>query len=471
VNAAAAATLLALPNLAAWAEGDLVVREVPASPPEREALLRSGITGVSLDTRTLAPGDLFVPLRGAHADGHDFVAQAFARGAAAALCERGPYERLRGHEPGPLVVVQDCTAALQRLGRRWRDGWTGELIAVTGSNGKTTTKDMVAAVLGTRYRTLRSEASLNNQWGVPLTLLRLRPEHEAAVLEMGMNHRGEIAGLAQVARPDAGLITNVGEAHLEHLGSIQAVAEAKAELGFALAAGSPLFVNADRPELLEALRGAPCRLFTFGLSASAELRPEAVEELGAEGVRLRVAGFPPVHLHLVGRHHAANALAALAVARALGLDPERCARALGTVRGSSLRMEVRPYHGGVLLLDCYNANPASMHAALETLAGWPGVTRRIAVLGDMLELGADAPRLHREAAAQARDAELWVVGRYAPDYAAGARQAGLATRVFPDKSELGAELARAVGPGVVALVKASRGSRLEDALAPLGPEG
>ena len=456
--------MLTLPQIAAWAEGDLVVRHVPEGPTAREALLRSGITGVSIDTRTLSPGDLFVPLRGTHADGHAFIGKAFAAGAAAALCERTAYASLRGQEPGPLIVVEDATVALQRLGTHWRLGWEGELIAITGSNGKTTTKNMVAAVLATRYATLKSEASLNNHWGVPLTLLELRPEHKAAVLELGMNHAGEIKALAAIARPDAGLITNAGEAHLEHLGSLEAVAAAKAELGFALPAGAPLFVNADQPHLLAALRGAPCRLFTFGFSADAQVKALAVEDLGPEGLRVTVDGFPPVRLRLVGRHHAYNALAALAVARALELDPDACVRALETIGGAPMRMEVRPWRGATLILDCYNANPSATRSALETLASWPNAERRIAVLGDMLELGADAARLHEETGAAARDAELWAVGRFAEDYARGARHAGVEARVFATKAELGQALERAARPGVVALLKASRGSRLEEVL-------
>jgi UDP-N-acetylmuramoyl-tripeptide--D-alanyl-D-alanine ligase len=469
VTAFATVPQLTLPQLAAWAEGDLVVRAVPTSPTEREALLRSGIAGVSIDTRTLQPGELFVPLRGERSDGHQFLAQAFERGAAAALCERSEYQRLRGSEPGPLVVVADATAALQRLARRWRRGWTGELIAVTGSNGKTTTKDLVAAVLGTRWPTLKTEGNLNNHWGVPLTLMRLRPDHQAAVVEMGMNHAGEIAALAEIARPDAGLITNVGEAHLEHFGSLAGVARAKAELGFALTPGAPLFANGDQPELLEALRGAPCRLITFGELEGVEVRARAIEVLGPEGVRLTVDGFPVLHLQLVGRHHAMNALAALAVARSLGLDPAASVRALESYRGGEMRMEVRSVRGATLLVDCYNANPASTRAALRTLAEWPGAGRRVAVLGDMLELGSDAPRLHRETAAAARECEVWTVGQFAAYTVEGARSAGLTAREFPDKAALRAELERALAPGWVALFKASRGARLEDAL-PRGTE-
>ncbi len=468
MTSATGTPLLTLPQLAAWTGGDLVVREVPASPTGREALLRSGIGGASIDTRTLVPGDLFVPLRGSRADGHAFIARAFEVGAAAAMCERASYGALRGREPGPLVLVDDATAALQRLGARWREGWSGELVAVTGSNGKTTTKDMVAAVLATRYATLKSEGSLNNHWGVPLTLLRLRPEHQAAVLELGMNHAGEISALAAVARPDAGVITNAGEAHLEHLGSREAVAAAKAELGFALPPEAPLFVNGDQPHLLAALRGARCRLLTFGFSPGVGLRARAAEELGAEGLRLEVEGFPPVRLRLVGRHHAYSALAALAVARALELEPESCGRALEALRGAPLRMEIRGWNGGTLILDCYNANPSATRAALGTLAAWPGAARRIAVLGDMLELGPDSERLHRETGAAARGAEVWAVGRFAQEYAQGARAAGLDARVFADKAELGVELRAALGPGVVALLKASRAARLEEALDALG---
>jgi UDP-N-acetylmuramoyl-tripeptide--D-alanyl-D-alanine ligase len=455
--------VLTLPQVAQYAGGDLVVREVPSDPTAREAWLRGGIGGVSIDTRTLAPGDLFVPLRGGNVDGHRFLADAFARGAAAALCERSMYPTWEGREPGPLVLVDDATAALQRMAVRHRTGWHGLLVGVTGSSGKTTTKELVAAVLAAQTPTLRTEGNLNNHWGVPLTLLRLRPEHQAAVVELAMSTAGEIAVLGAIAKPTAAVITNAGSAHLggAGLGTLEAIAHEKASLAAALPAGAPVFAGADSPRLIAALGGTRARLVTYGLAAGAEVRPAALEDLGPDGSRFTVTGFPPVHLRLVGRHQVANALAALAVAREYRLDPERAAAALAAQRPSHGRMEVQHAHGAVLLVDCYNANPDSMAAALDTLAAAPA-GRRIAVLGDMLELGAGAAELHREAAARVRDAELWTTGAHADDYAAGAR---VPVRTFPDKPALAAALAAALAPGTVVLIKASRGARLEDVLA------
>ena len=313
--ALAAHPILTLTQLAQFSGGDLVVRDVPSAPEPREALLRSGIGGASIDSRTLSPGDLFVPLPGSNTDGHLFLELAFARGAAAALCARERYTPLERREPGPLIVVDDVTAALQRIARRYRDGWHGLLFAVTGSVGKTTTKDLVAAVLSTRSHTLKTEGNLNNHWGVPLTLLGLRGEHRAAVVEIGTNHPGEIAALASLVRPNRAVITGAGSAHLEHFGSLASIAREKASLAAALGPGDTLFVSADSPPLLAALEGASCRRVTYGFAREADVRPRAVESLGATGSHVDVDGFPPLRLRLVGRHQVANALAALAVAR------------------------------------------------------------------------------------------------------------------------------------------------------------
>ena len=462
--ASAATPILTLPQVAQMAGGDLRVRSVPGQAAAREAWLKSGIGGASIDTRTLEPGDLFVPLPGSQTDGHAFLERAFERGAAAALCAHERYAQLEGREPGPLIVVEEVTPALLRLGRRYRERWSGLLIAITGSAGKTTTKDLVAATLATAGPVLKTEGNLNNHWGVPLTLLRLRPAHRAAVVEIGMSHAGEIALLAALALPGAGLITNAGSAHLEGLDSLEAIAREKASLGFALRPGDPLFAGADSPRLIAALAGVPARLITFGTAAGATVRPRRVEDLGPEGSRIEVEGFPPVHLRLVGTHQVLNALGALAIARELKLDPQSVADALGAHRASKGRMEVKRARGATLLVDYYNANPESTAAAIETLERWPGARRRIAILGDMLELGKDAAALHRATAAHLRTAELWTAGTHAADYAAGASAAATPPRVFEGLEALAAALAQALEPGVVVLLKASRGVRLERVL-------
>lgn len=458
--------LVTLVQLAQWAGGDLVVREVPSDPLAREQLLKSGITGATLDTRAVQAGMLFVPLPGSHTDGHAFLDEAFDRGAGAALCSRTVYPQIQHLPLGPLVLVEDVTAGLQRLASKLRELWGGWLLGVTGSAGKTTTKELVSAVLATAGPVLRTQGNLNNHWGVPLTLMGLLPEHQRAVIEMGMNHAGEIAALAAIAAPDACIITNAGSAHLENLGSLEAIAREKASLAWALKKGSPAFVCADSPRLVTAVRGCAAEVVTYGLDAAASVRAVAVEDLGDEGARFTVAGFRPVHLQLIGLHQVVNAVGALAVARQLRLDPDAAVTALEAHRPLKGRMEIQHVGGATLLVDYYNANPDSMRAALATLAGWPRATRRIAVLGDMRELGDTAAALHRAVGEAVRNAELWVVGQHADDYAAGAT-AGIEVQKFPDKPALAAALSGQLQPGTIVLLKASRGAALEDVLAAL----
>jgi len=456
--------MITLVQLAQWANGDLVVREVPRDPAAREALLAGGVTGATLDSRAVEPGMLFVPLPGSRVDGHAFLDEVFGRGAGAALCARAVHPAIAHLELGPLVLVDNVTAALQRIARKYREAWPGLVVGVTGSAGKTTTKELVAAVFATAAPTLRTEGNLNNHWGVPLTLLALRPQHEVAIVEMAMSNPGEIAELAQVAAPAAAIVTNAGSAHLEGVGSLEGIAREKAALVHALERDRPAFVGADSPRLVAAVKGAKARVTTYGFAKDAAVRPSRYEDLGAGGSLLEVEGFPPVHLRLVGRHQAQNALAAFAVARHWSLDPQAVANALEAHRPLKGRMEVKRSGGATLLVDCYNANPDSTAAALATLAGWPGAARRIAVLGDMLELGETAARLHSETGALVRDSELWTVGAHAGEYAAGARAAGAEARVFAGKPEVAAALRDALAPGVVVLVKASRGAALEQVL-------
>jgi UDP-N-acetylmuramoyl-tripeptide--D-alanyl-D-alanine ligase len=284
---------------------------------------------------------------------------------------------------------------------------------------------------------------------------------------MAMSAAGEIAALGAIASPGAAVITNAGRAHLggAGLGTLEAIAREKASLAEALPKNAPVFAGADSPLLLAALKGSHARVVSYGLAPDAAVRPRRIEERGPEGSRFEVEGFPPVHLKLVGQHQVANALAALAVAREYRIDPAQAVAALEAVHPGKGRMEVRTVRGATLLLDFYNANPDSMRAGLEALARFTPARRRIAVLGDMLELGPDAPALHRESGAAVRGAELWVVGRHAEDYAAGAQPAGIEARIFPDKAALGRALAGVLAPGTVVLLKASRGSALEDVLA------
>ncbi|MGH7741145.1 MAG: glutamate ligase domain-containing protein, partial [Candidatus Eiseniibacteriota bacterium] len=253
-------------------------------------------------------------------------------------------------------------------------------------------------------------------------------------------------------------------AHLEGLGTVEAIAREKASLAFALEGGGVVYAGADSPRLLAALAGLKSRLVRYGLGANADVRPTRVESLGEQGSRFEVEGYPPIQLALVGVHQVANALAAIAVARDAGLDPAAVATALAAYRPTRGRMELRHDNGATLLVDCYNANPDATRLALETLASWPGAGRRIALLGDMLELGERAAALHRETGAAVRGAELWAVGRYASEYAAGARTAGATVRVLASIEEARAALREALAPGVTVLLKASRGAALERVL-------
>ncbi|MBI5170822.1 MAG: UDP-N-acetylmuramoyl-tripeptide--D-alanyl-D-alanine ligase [Candidatus Eisenbacteria bacterium] len=467
---APATPMITLVELAQWSRGDLVVKHVPEGAVAREEFLRSGVTGASLDSRAIAPGMLFVPLPGRKVDGHAFLDEVFARGAGAALCARAVHPLIAHHDLGPLVLVDDVTVALQSIATEYRKRWPGLMVGVTGSAGKTTTKELVAAAFATEAPTLRTLGNKNNHWGVPLTILGLERRHQVAIVEMGMNAPGEIAALAAIAGPNAAIVTNAGSAHLEGLGSLEGVAREKASLVHALPKGAPAFVGADSPLLLEAVKGAKAEVITYGFAKGAAVRPRVHEELGAAGSRLEVDGFPPLHLQLVGRHMAANALAALAVAKRWKLDPERVVAALAAYAPMGGRMEVKRARGATLLVDCYNANPDSMAAALASLASWPGAVRRIALLGDMRELGETAARLHEETGEKVRGAELWTVGAHAGDYARGAARAGVAARVFDDKPAAAAALREALAEGVVVLLKGSRGAALEHVLEGLDME-
>ncbi|MBI1893785.1 MAG: UDP-N-acetylmuramoyl-tripeptide--D-alanyl-D-alanine ligase, partial [Candidatus Rokubacteria bacterium] len=353
------------------------------------------LTGVSIDSRTLRPGEAFVAIRGHRLDGHAFCADALEKGAGALVVAdpaAAPPTRAV-----PVILVDDSTLALQRLARFHRARFELPVVAITGSNGKTTTKELTAAVLSVRFRVLKSEGSLNNQWGVPLTLLRLAPEHEALVIEIGMSALGEIATLAALAQPTIGVLTNIGPVHLEFLGSLEAVQKAKGELVRAIGPEGTVVLNADDPLVLALAKEARGRVVTFGFEASAHVRARGVARGESALAFTLVIGVSsaPVSLPLAGRHNVSNALAAAAVGSLFGLAPREIAEGLGRARPAAHRLTWIDAGGTLILDDCYNANPSSVAAALETLVEEPGV-RTIAVLGDMLELGAAAEAAHLE---------------------------------------------------------------------------
>jgi UDP-N-acetylmuramoyl-tripeptide--D-alanyl-D-alanine ligase len=429
------------------------------------------VAGVSTDTRTLAPGSLFVALRGERFDAHDYLAEAAAKGAAAAVVAEA---RAGDGSPLPRLAVADTLAALGAIARLHRRRFRIPVVGVTGSNGKTTTREMIAAVLATRGKVLKTEGNLNNEVGVPLTLFGLGPDHAAAVIEMGMSHPGEIARLAAVAEPQLGVVTLAAPAHLEGLGTVDAVADAKAELYQGLPEGGVAIANADDARMLKRAQASGRRMITFS-AAKGRRGDVVVLELvsqGEDGLRFVLGiGNREVAVHipgLVGAHNAANAAAAAAAAIALGCTDREIASGLAAVRPVGRRLRLERLPSGVRLVDdCYNANPASMSAALRTvadLAAAPGGRRAVAVLGDMLELGAFEEEAHRALGAEAARAGLAALAAFGPRARAtadAARAAGLEAFHTEDLAALVAWAKGTVAPGDVLLVKGSRGMKLE----------
>ena len=430
-------------------------------------------TGVAIDTRALAPGDLFVALHGENRDGHAFVADALACGAAGAMVAR---PGAAGPE-APLLVVDDTLSGLTALGAAGRARFGGRLVAVTGSVGKTTTKEMLRVILAAQAPTHAAAASHNNHWGVPLTLARLPAAAGFCVAELGMNHAGEIAPLARLARPHVAVITAIAAAHIGHLGSLDAIAAEKAAILAGLEPGGTAILPADTehlPLLRAAARAAGvAHVVTFGADPSADVRLTAVATDGAE-TRLRaVFGDETIALRLAapGRHLALNALAALAASVALGVPAAAAARALegfAPLAGRGARRRLALQGGSALLLDeSYNANGASMRAALAVLGAQPAA-RRIAVLGDMLELGAHGPAEHA-ALAPAVVAACDCVFACGPlmRHLCAALPAELPARHAADAAALAAELVAAIRPGDAVLVKGSLGSNMKLVVAAL----
>jgi UDP-N-acetylmuramoyl-tripeptide--D-alanyl-D-alanine ligase len=447
--------LLTLSQAARWLEAPLIGDDAP-------------VTAVGSDSRTLAPGELFVALTGPRFDGHDHLAQAAAAGAAGALVAR------RIQSPLPQILVPDTLTALGRLASAWRAARPGRVVAVTGSNGKTTTKEMIAALLGGAGPVLATRGNLNNAIGVPLSLLRARDE-PFLVVEMGASHPGEIAALSALAQPDVALITNAGRAHLEGFGSLEGVARAKGEILGGLGPQGVCVINADDPwaPLWRGLAGTR-RVLGFGSAEGAEIRLEAVEEplrLDTEGFHSRVRVRTPrgplrLELALAGHHNLLNVLASLAAAEALGLDQSQLAAGLSRLRPVPGRLCPKTSSGRAWLIDdSYNANPDSVRAALAVLLGLPG--RRWLVLGDLAELGPGGEALHREIGRESRAAgldRLWATG---PLSAAAVTAFGDGGRLFADRGALAAELAPALGPQDLVLVKGSRSAAMDQVVAAL----
>jgi UDP-N-acetylmuramoyl-tripeptide--D-alanyl-D-alanine ligase len=435
--------------------------------------------GVSVDTRTLRAGDLYVAIRGERFDGHDFLETAFAGGAWGAVVAQRTWDampaqlRERLARKGAVISCVDTERALGDIAAGYRRRLGLKVVAVTGSNGKTTTKEMTAEVAAQSMKVHRTRGNLNNQIGLPLSILGAGADDEAAVLEMGMNHRGEIARLAEIAAPDIGVVTNIGSAHLEHLGSVEAVAEAKAELLAGMKDGGTAVLNADDAMLPVLERFLKTDCVTFGLGEGADFRAEEVTPAGGGTVFRLVtpAGTAHVEMPFTGEHNVRNALAAAAAGALLGSGPEQAAAGLARAKPPAMRFMVQTFRRGITVVnDAYNANPDSMRAALSSFDLIPGRGRRAAVLGDMLELGEHAAEAHRllGAAAALKSLDLLVaVGSHGREIAAGAGAAGLdRTRIVvaADASGAAEALGAWLGDGDLVLLKASRGVGLEKVL-------
>ena len=424
------------------------------------------IKGVSIDTRTVTAGNLFIPIIGDTFNGHEFVQTAFANGAIAALWQKGqpnPPEDL------PLIYVEDSLQALQNLAREYRNSLQINVVGITGSNGKTTTKDMVASVLGTTFKVHKTEGNLNNHIGLPLTILRLEEDTEIAVLEMGMSGKGEIELLSNIARPDVALITNIGESHLLDLGSREGIAEAKLEIISGLAQDGVLIYHGDEPLLTERVSNKDLSTITFGISDKCDYYPTSVTQ-GNEGTTFTIpnAESTSFYISVLGKHNVNNALATIALAEHYNVSLANIAVGLENLVITNMRTELLNGKNGVQIInDAYNASPTSVKAAVELVQDLTGYTNKFVVLGDMLELGENEVQFHLDMGRfldPERIDDVFTFGHLGRSIAEGAREKFGSDRVhaFTDKEELVELLVKKINSTDIVLVKGSRGMKLEE---------
>jgi UDP-N-acetylmuramoyl-tripeptide--D-alanyl-D-alanine ligase len=440
--------------------------------------MKQRIRQISLDSRSIRPGDLFLAMKGDRFDGHDFVGAALGCGAVGAVVRDSYDVRSLALKSGskrtvPFILgVRDPLFAYQQLATHHRSRFDIAVVAVTGSNGKTTTKEMVASVMAHRWKVLKTEGNLNNRIGVPQTLFRLNGRHEGAVIEMGVDHVGQTTRLCEIARPTIGIITNIGPDHLEFFGNMERSAQAKAELLDFLPADGTAVLNADDPYYDYLAARARCRVVSFGFSAKADVRAMDMKSDEQNGTifRLLLPGkvrHTIVHIRVQGAHNVTNALAAGAVGSVLGLPGAVIAQGLSRFRPAAMRSQVLVSQGVTIINDCYNANPASMKAAVQWLAQRGLHRKKIAVLGDMLELGPDAVQFHEEVGAfvaQQGIDQLVACGALGKSLAEGAKRSGFdRTRIIevPDATAAASAVKGIVKRGDVVLVKGSRGMKLE----------
>jgi UDP-N-acetylmuramoyl-tripeptide--D-alanyl-D-alanine ligase len=422
--------------------------------------------GYSIDSRTLNPGDLFIAITGERFDGHEYVQAALEKGAVGAIVEAG--KQVAG-DPLRLLKVDDTLKALQLLGAAARRLWGKSLLAVTGSAGKTTTKEILAHILATRFRVMKSSGNLNNHIGLPLQLLKLEAEHDFGVVEMGMNHAGEIRALGELAHHDLAVVTTVAPVHLEFFGSLAEIARAKYEIIETLPSGGVAVLNADDEYVSQFGRDFKGKVVTFGIKRTADVTAQKIKLNGAEGSTFElVVGSvgEPVTFPLVGEHNIYNALAAAAAAMDRGISPSQAAAALSSIAPPDKRGQVLHLHGATIINDCYNSNPRALEAMIDTLASMKA-ERRILVVGEMLELGPTAETLHRECGKHAAEKKIDIVigvrgmARAVAEAACGS---GTQAQFVETPEQAGEWLARNLRPGDAVLLKASRGVKLERAL-------
>src|SRR5881409_1290749 len=431
------------------------------------------VAGVSIDSRTIRAGELFIAIHGPRHDGHDHVASALERGAIAAVVAEAHLPKYAGWISDRCIAVADTFEALKQLARAVREDWKGKIVGVTGSVGKTTTKEILAALLGAKLRVLKSEGNLNNEYGLPPTLFRLEETHQAVVLEMGMSRRGELARLAEIARPDVGLVTRVSPAHLEFFASVDEIALAKRELIEGLnGRTSTAVLNADDSRVAAFGAFAPGRVLTYGVEKQAFFMAQDIEDRGALGSAfdyISPEGRVRLELNVPGRHAIANALAALAAASVWGIGAAEAQNVFRALRAPAMRGELLRFSNGAALInDSYNSSPAALQAMTELLAATPNFRRRILAAGEMRELGTASPELHRAAGQfAAKTAKIdWVIGVSgdAAQVVEGAVGAGLPrerAKFFARPQEAAGFLADFIASGDLLLVKGSRGVKME----------
>ncbi len=431
------------------------------------------VSGVSIDSRTIRAGELFIAIHGPSHDGHDHVASALERGAIAAMVAEAQLPRYAGQIGGRCIPVADTFEALKQLARAVRESWGGKIVGVTGSVGKTTTKEILAALLGAKLRVLKSEGNLNNEYGLPLTLFRLNETHQAAVLEMGMSRRGELARLAAIARPDVGVVTRVSPAHLKFFASVDEIALAKRELIEGLnGRTSTAVLNADDPRVAAFGVFAPGRVLTYGIEKQAFFMAQDIEDRGALGAAFDYVspeGRVRLELNVPGRHAIGNALAALAAASVWNIGAAEAQNVFRALRAPAMRGELLRFSNGAALInDSYNSSPAALQAMTELLAATPNFRRRILAAGEMRELGTASPELHRAAGQiAAKTGKIdWIIGVAgdAAQIVEGAVAAGLPrahTKFFATPQEAAEFLADFIMTGDLLLVKGSRGVKME----------